>query len=116
MVGELKFGLVLQVASVLSATHTTLETRILQAVKALGYRIRGVFSDDERAVCLAVAYMWPGVAHQTCQWHCLREAAAPLLAADQARKKALKQARGARPYRRDLCPALATALRLLCLA
>ena len=92
VVRELKFGLVLQVVSVLSANHTTLETRVLQPVKALGYRIRGVVSDDEPALCRAVAQVWPGVAHQTCQWHCLRDAAAPLVAADQAFKKALKHA------------------------
>lgn len=92
VVRELKFGLVLQAVSVLSANHTTLEARVLQPVKALGYRIRGVVSDDEPALCRAVAQMWPGVAHQTCQWHCLRDAAAPLVAADQALKKALKHA------------------------
>ena len=54
VVRELKFGLVLQVVSVLSANHTILKTRVLQPVKALGYRIRGVVSDDERALCLAL--------------------------------------------------------------
>jgi hypothetical protein len=92
LVRELKVGLVLQVASVLSATHTTLEARVLQPVTALGYRIRGVVSDDELALCRAVAQGWRGVAHQTCQWHCLRDAAAPLVAADHALKKALKHA------------------------
>lgn len=51
VVRELKFGLVLQVVSVLSANPTTLETRVLQPLKALGYRIRGVVSDDEPARC-----------------------------------------------------------------
>lgn len=92
VVRELKFGLVLQVVSVLSANHPTLETRVLQPVTALGYRIRGVVSDDELALCRAVAQVWPGVAHQTCQWHCLRDAAAPLVAADHVLKKALKHA------------------------
>jgi hypothetical protein len=92
VVRELKFGLVLQVESVLSATQPILETRVLQPVKALGYRIRGVVSDEELALCRAIAHMWPGVAHQTCQWHCLRDAAAPLVAADQVFKKALKHA------------------------
>jgi hypothetical protein len=64
---ELKFGLVLQVTPVLSADHRTLERRVLQPVKALGYRIRGVVSDDERALLLAVAHVFPGVRHQTCQ-------------------------------------------------
>jgi hypothetical protein len=92
IVRELKVGLVLQVVSVLSATHTTLETRVLQPVTALDYRIRGVVSDAEMALCRAVAQVWPGVGQQTCQWQCLRDAAAPLMAAAHALKKALKHA------------------------
>ncbi len=92
VVRELKFGLVLHVTPLLSADHPTLERRVLQPVKALGYRIRGIVSDDERALLLAVAHVFPGVGHQTCQSHCLRDAAAPIVEADQAFKKALKQA------------------------
>jgi hypothetical protein len=39
-----------------------------------------------------VAHVFPGVRHQTCQVHCLPEAAIPIVEADQAFKKALKQA------------------------
>jgi hypothetical protein len=92
VVRELKFGLVLQVTPVLSAGHQTLAHQVLQPVKALGYRIRGVVSDDEQALQVAVAQVFPGVRHQTCQVHCLREAATPIVDADQACKKALKQA------------------------
>ena len=46
VVRELKFGLVLQATPLLSADHQTLEQRVLQPVKALGYRVRGVVSDD----------------------------------------------------------------------
>lgn len=92
VVRELKFGLVLQVIPLLSADHQTLERRVLQPVKALGYRLRGVVSDDEQALVLAVAQVFPGVPHQTCQIHCLRDAATPIVEADQAFKKALKQA------------------------
>lgn len=91
VVRELKFGLVLQVTSLLSTAHLTLERRVLQPVKALGYPLRGVVSDDERAIILAVAHVFPGVDHQTCQSHCLRDAAAPIVEADQSFKKALKQ-------------------------
>ncbi len=89
---ELKFGMVLQVTPLLSADHQTLERRVLQPVKARGYRMRGVVSDDEQALLLAVAHVFPGVRHQTCQSHCLRDAATPIVEADQAFKKALKQA------------------------
>jgi len=91
VVRELTFGLVLQVMPVLGATQPTLVKRVLRPVNALGYRIRGVVSDEEVALCRAIAQVWPGAAHQSCQWHCLRDAAAPLLSADRALKKALKR-------------------------
>ena len=59
VVRELKFGLVLQVAPVLSANQHTLARRALEPIKALGYRVRGVVSDDEKAICLAVKEVWP---------------------------------------------------------
>ena len=92
VVRELKFGLMLQVTPVLSTEHRTLERRVLQPVKALGYRLRGVVTDDEQALQLAVAHVFPAVRHQTCQLHCLRDAATPIVEADQAFKKSLKQA------------------------
>ena len=92
VVRDLKFGLVLHEVSLLTADHHTLETRLLQPVKALGYRIRGIVSDDEKALHLAVAHVFPGVPHQTCQLHCLLDAASPITDADRAFKKALKQA------------------------
>jgi hypothetical protein len=91
VVRELKFGLVLQAVPVLGATQPLLAKRVLRPVNVLGYRIRGVVSDDEVALGRAIAQVWPGVAHQTCHWHCLRDAAAPLLGADRALKKALQR-------------------------
>jgi len=92
VVRELRFGLVLHQVSLLSTAHQTLVTRLFQPVKALGYRVRGWVSDDEKALRLAAAIVLPGVSHQTCQSHCLRDAATPITEADQALKKALKQA------------------------
>lgn len=92
VVRELKFGLVLQVVSLFSTGQSILERRLLQPVKAVGYRIRGVVSDDETALVRAVAHVWPGMPHQTCQLHCLLDAAIPIVASDQAFKKALKKA------------------------
>jgi len=92
VVRELKFGTVLHVASALTTDHKSLEWCVLQPVKALGYRMRGVVSDDEQALVLAVAHVFPGVPHQTCQVHCLRDAAQPIADADRAFKKALKRA------------------------
>ena len=92
VVRELQFGLVLHQAALLSTAHQTLAARLLQPVKDLGYRIRGLVSDDEQALRLAAADVLPGVSHQTCQLHCLRDAALPITEADQTLKKALKQA------------------------
>jgi len=92
VVRELKFGLVLHQVSLLSASQSNLAKRLLQPVAELDYRIRGVVSDDEKALRLALAHDWPAVPHQTCQVHCLRDAAAPIAEADQQLKKALKKA------------------------
>lgn len=92
VVRDLKSGLVWQVVPVLAADHLTLAERVLKPITALGYRIRGVVSDDETALQIAVAQVFPGVSHQTCQGHCLREAAAPVADADRAFTKALKPA------------------------
>ena len=91
-VRELKCGLVLQVVPLLAADPLTLAERVLKPITALGYRNRGVVSDDEKALQIAGAQVFPGVAHQTCQGHCLREAAAPVTDADQVFTKALKRA------------------------
>lgn len=98
VVRDLKFGWVLHAVSWLTADHHTLETRLLQPVTALGYRIRGIVSDDEKALQIAVAHVFPGVPHQTCQLHCLLDAATPIADADRAFKKALKQAIRGRFY------------------
>ena len=92
VVRELKFGLVLQVVPLLTTDHKILAKRVLQPVRGLSYRIRGLVSDDEKALQIAVAQVFPGTLHQTCQVHCLRDAATPITDADRAFKKALKQA------------------------
>lgn len=92
VVRELKFGLVVHEVSLFSSGQPSLQRRLLQPVKALGYRIRGVVSDDEKALVRAVAHALPGIPHQTCQLHCLLDAATPIVKIDQAFKKALKKA------------------------
>jgi hypothetical protein len=52
-------------------------------------------------VRLAVRQALPGVPHQLCQFHSLREAALPIFEADRRAKKELKkQVRGVRPIER----------------
>lgn len=68
-----------------------------------GVEIRGVISDGEHAIRNAVKSVLPGVAHQLCQFHYLREAARPAFEADRHAKTELKKhVRGVRPIEREL--------------
>ena len=63
--------------------------------------IRGVISDGQRSIRNAVRTALPGVPHQLCQFHYLREAAKPVYEADRHAKKELKMyVRGVRPIER----------------
>src|SRR5260370_20003245 len=60
--------------------------------------INGVISDGQVSIRHAVARVLPGVPHQLCPFHYLREAAKPIFAADRHAKKELKNpVRGGRP-------------------
>src|SRR5262249_53108009 len=65
--------------------------------------IRGVISDGQHSIRHAVARVFPGVPHQLCHFHYLREAGRPILEADGHAKTALKKrVRGVRPLERAL--------------
>ena len=65
--------------------------------------IAGVVSDGQHSIRKAVAKALPGVPHQLCQFHYLREAARPIYEADRHAKKELKKrVRGVRPIEREL--------------
>jgi len=60
-----------------------------------------VISDGQQSIRKAVAAALPGVPHQLCQFHYLREAARPIHEADRHAKKELKKrVRGVRPIER----------------
>jgi len=72
-----------------------------EVADAIGVRVKGVVSDGQASIRHAVAEALPGVAHQLCQFHFLREAANPVYEADRHAKKELKkQVRGVRPIER----------------
>src|SRR5713101_2431999 len=90
----------------LSSTQGDL-TALLTEVKAqltqLEVAVRGVISDGEETIGSAVAFVFPGVPHQLCQFHYLKDATKPLYEADQHAKTQLKkQLRGVRPIERAL--------------
>ena len=65
--------------------------------------IRGVISDGQVSIRHAVARALPGVPHQLCQFHYLREAARPIFEADRhAKKEAQETGAWRTPRRRGL--------------
>jgi hypothetical protein len=96
-------GTVLLARSLLSATSDDLAALVREVVEALGVPVEGVISDGQRSIRKAVAEVLPGVPHQLCQFHFLREAARPVFEADRHAKKELKkQVRGIRKIERAL--------------
>ena len=70
---------------------------------SIGVPVEGVVSDGQTSIRRAVAKVLPGVPHQLCQFHFLREAALPVFEADRHAKVELKkQVRGVRPIERAL--------------
>jgi hypothetical protein len=82
VVREVLSGAVLGAANLPQATAAAL-AGLLHPVRAAGAPVLGVVSDAQAAIRLAVADVFPGVPHQLCQWHALKEAAEPLGEADR---------------------------------
>jgi hypothetical protein len=97
-------GEVLLARSLLSATGADLAKLIGSVKSALaGTPITAVVSDGQHSVRHAVAAALPGVPHQLCHFHYLREAATPVYEMDRHAKKELKKlVRGVRPIERKV--------------
>lgn len=94
-------GTVLLARSLLSSTAEDLAILLARVVEAVGRPITGVISDGQHSIRKAVAAVLPGVPHQLCHFHFLREAALPIFEADRHAKKELKKGvRGVRPIER----------------
>jgi hypothetical protein len=97
-------GEVLVTRSLLGATEHDLVPLLEEAVgicQKLAISIAGVITDGQRSIRNAVAHVLPGVPHQLCHFHYLREAAKPVYEADKHAKKELKKhLRGVRPIER----------------
>jgi hypothetical protein len=108
---DVRSGEVLLARSLLGATEHDLVPLLEEVREALSggadaaqrILIQGVISDGQRSIRKAVARALPGVPHQLCQFHYLREAALPIFEADRHAKKELKKrVRGVRPIERAL--------------
>ena len=125
---DVRSGAVLLARILLSATEDDLVPLLEEVRDALAgpdpdhspVPILGVVSDGHHSIRKAVAHALPGVPHQLCQFHYLREAARPIFEADRHAKKELKKrVRGVRPIERAVegrRDAEAEAIRGYCLA
>src|SRR5437867_3575937 len=96
-------GAALRARSVLGATQGDLAALLGEVRAALPVAVDGVISDGQSPIQTAVQAIFPGVPHQLCQFHYLREAAKPIFEADRHAKKELKKhVRGVRPIERSL--------------
>ena len=96
-------GEVLLARSLLSSSETDLAALIAEVQQGLSVPITGVISDGQHSIRNAVAIALPGVPHQLCHFHYLREAARPIYEADRHAKKELKKrVRGIRPIERQV--------------
>lgn len=96
-------GEVLRASSLLSATQNDLAALLRAVADALTVPVAAVVSDGQRSIRKAVGKALPGVPHQLCHFHYLREAARPVYEADRHAKKELKKrVRGVRPIERAM--------------
>jgi hypothetical protein len=103
VVRECLSGEVLLARSLLGGTEKDLVPLLREVADALEVPIEGVVSDGQHAIRKAVGNALPGVPHQLCQFHYLREAAKEVYEADRHAKKELKKrVRGVRPIEREL--------------
>jgi hypothetical protein len=96
-------GRVVLAKTLLSATGADLAALLTRAADAVGVPVAGVVSDGQHSIRNAVAAALPGVPHQLCHFHDLREAAGPVYDADRHAKVQLKKrVRGVRAIERQV--------------
>jgi Transposase, Mutator family len=103
VIRECLSGEVLLARPLLSGTESDLAALFREVLQRLPVPVVGVISDGQQSLRKAVASALPGVPHQLCQFHYLREAGHFIFEADRHAKKQLKkQVRGVRPIERQL--------------
>lgn len=94
VVRELQTRLTLLAEHVDESSQSSLSQHLFEPLKQLvtqlGLEWRGVVTDAQTSLRLALAESLPGVPHQVCQFHCLREAGDWTFQTDRKLKKQLK--------------------------
>ena len=91
VVREVQLNVTLMAEIVETGDHQTIAAELLEPIKGWGLPVKGVISDAQESIRMAVSQVWPGKPHQNCQFHCLKEAGRPSFEADRAMKTQLKK-------------------------
>lgn len=96
IVREMQTGLTLMAENLEDSSNSILSEQIFEPLKALSKIFnlswKGVVSDAQQSIRLAVSNSLPGIPHQLCQFHCLREAGSLIFESDRNIKTKLKVA------------------------
>jgi hypothetical protein len=90
LIRDLLSGHLLGAQNLLSSETRVIHGELLAPIAAWGVPVLGVLSDGQESLLQAVAATWPGVPHQICHFHALREAGRLLYARDRAIKVQLR--------------------------
>lgn len=71
---------------------TALLKEVKDQLKQLEVAVKGVISDGQETIGSAVAFVFPKVPHQLCQFHYLKDATDPLYKAERHAKTQLREA------------------------
>jgi hypothetical protein len=91
VVREAQLGVTLRAENLETGDCQTIAKQLLGPIKEWGLPVKGVVSDAQESIRLAVAQVYPDKPHQNCQFHCLKEAGRPSYERDRAMKTKLKK-------------------------
>jgi hypothetical protein len=78
-------------AEQVTSSETAVMKALLAPVVALEVPVLGTITDAQESELQAVEQRWPGVPHQVCQFHALRDASQPAFEADKKIRTALRK-------------------------
>ena len=91
VVREAQLDVTLMAEILETGDHQTIAAELLEPINGWGLPVKGIISDAQESIRMAVSQVWPGKPHQNCQFHCLKEAGRPSFEADRAMKTQLKK-------------------------
>ncbi len=83
-------GTILAARTIQTSNEATL-TRLLEEVKALGIPLKGIVSDKQRTILMAVQNVFPKLPHQHCQFHYIKNIAKQLKEQDTNLRKGIRK-------------------------